>query len=80
MCIGGGTSSMPAAPPIVPPPAPPSQITIAAPPPLMIPSQETKRTQFRPDNPVRKRRGQSRRGKSMLKIPMNAPNSRSVNV
>ncbi len=68
--IFGGGSSMPPPPPVIQPPPPPPQITIAPPPAVqMIPKR---RDQLRPDNPVRRSRaGTRRRGKSMLKIPLN---------
>lgn len=72
MCIGGGGSTrLPPAPPApVAPPPPPEQIFVAPPPQLTMVEPLTN-LQARPDNPVRKRRGSSRRGKAMLKIPMN---------
>ena len=69
MCLSSGPA-IPPPPPAVAPPAPPPQITIAPPPPAqMIPKEKN---QLRPDNPVRRSRsGTRRRGKSMLKIPLN---------
>lgn len=72
MCLGGGSSALPPPPPPpVAPPPPPPQITVAPPPQLAM-VEPLKNLQARPDNPIRKRRGTSRRGKAMLKIPMNA--------
>ena len=79
MCIVSGPK-MPPPPPLVPPPPPPTQITLASPPPAALPMMNEKKTQLRADNPSTKRRGQSRRGKRMLKIPLNASSYRSVNV
>ncbi len=70
MCIGGGSANIPSPPAAVAPPPPPPQIVVAAPPMLpQMPSLQNE--QARADNPVRKRRGTQRRGKSMLKIPLN---------
>jgi len=69
MCIGG-SPNLPPPPPAVAPPAPPAPIVVAPPPTLpQMPALQNE--QSRPDNPTRKRRGTQRRGKSMLKIPLN---------
>lgn len=69
MCLSTGGSPPPPIAPVAPPP-PPQQITVASTPTLMqIPPKENE--QLRPDSPVKKRRGTKRRGKSMLKIPLN---------
>jgi hypothetical protein len=70
MCTGGGSPNVGSPLPPVAPPPPPPQIVVAGPPTLaMMP--ELQNAQARPDNPVRKRRGTKRRGKSMLKVPLN---------
>lgn len=80
MCIPGGSPSMPPQPPVVVSPAPPQQITVAAPPPAVPLEIQQPKTQLRADSPVKRRRGTSRRGKAMLKVPVNAPSPRTVNV
>lgn len=69
MCIGG-SPSLPPPPPPVAPPAPPAPIVVA-PPPMLPQMPSLKNEQARAINPTRKRRGNQRRGKAMLKIPLN---------
>ena len=78
MCMGSGPRIPPPPPPVAPPPPPP-QITIQAPP-QIAGSMMERMEQLRPDNPVRRRRQRTtKRGKGMLKIPMNTSQS-GVNV
>ena len=80
MCIGGSSSPPPPPPPVAPPPPPP-QITINPAPMLAPPRPPEERRQTRPDSPVKRRRqGVRRRGKSMLKIPLNTSRSSGVNI
>ena len=73
MCLSSGSPAMPPPPPPpVAPPPPPPKITVAPAPSVSLP-EPFKNEQAKADNPIRKRRGTSARGKSMLKIPMNNP-------
>ncbi len=76
MCsaLFGGSPAPPPPPPIVAPPPPPPPIVIAPPPAAqMIPK---KKEQLRPGSPVKRARGGvRRRGKAMLKIPLNTSGS-----
>ena len=72
MCLSSGSSMPPPPPAPVAPPPPPPKITVAPAPSVSLP-EPFKNEQAKADNPIRKRRGTSARGKSMLKIPMNKP-------
>lgn len=73
MCLSSGSPAMPPPPPPpVAPPPPPPKITVAPAPTVALP-EPFKNEQAKADSPIRKRRGTSARGKSMLKIPMNTP-------
>ena len=82
MCVGRRSSPPPPPPPPVAPPPPPPQITITPPPMISDPSvQINENEQMRPESPVRRRRKKVRkRGKAMLKIPLNTSNRSGVNV
>ena len=69
MCMFGGGSPPPSIEPVAPP-LPPAPVAVPPPAQLAI-VPPLKNEQLRPVNPVVKKRGSSRRGKAMLKVPMN---------
>tara|TARA_R100000655_G_scaffold94765_1_gene136335 strand:- start:22300 stop:22533 length:234 start_codon:yes stop_codon:yes gene_type:complete len=77
MCSSSSPAIPPPLPPVAPPPPPPQ--IVVKPAPILGVTPEMVNEQLTPDNPVRKKRGLKRRGKTMLKIPLNTSGG-SVNV